>query len=174
MKNVYKLIVIGLCFTLIGCGSHVQHTQDSDNYAYNGEKYCKVELSINKDATEDPNDIVRFDGEELRNMIERKLGICGLMNEKSVKSVKIEITDIRIRSSFNAFMWGVMAGDDHIEGDIILIGDNGEPQYTFNVSASYALGGFAGMDETRMSWLFEEFSKLAVAEIAGEEATKIN
>jgi hypothetical protein len=40
--------------------------------------------------------------------------------------------------------------------------------HRFTVSASYALGGFAGMNETRMSWLFEKFSELTVAEIKGE------
>jgi hypothetical protein len=71
-------------------------------------------------------------------------------------------------------MWGVMAGNDHIKGNVTLIKDNGEPQHTFSVSASYALGGFAGMNETRMGWLFEEFSKLAVAEIAGDKANTNN
>ena len=65
------------------------------------------------------------------------------------------ITDIRVRSTFNAFMWGFMAGDDHIVGDVSLIGDKGEPRHTFKISASYALGGFAGMNETRMGWPFQ-------------------
>jgi hypothetical protein len=43
--------------------------------------------------------------------------------------------------------------------------------HTFDVSASYALGGFAGMNETRMSWLFEKFSELTVDEIIGKKAS---
>jgi len=170
MKFMYQFIAIGLCVTLFGCASKIERLQDSVAYNYNGEKFCKVELSINKNATEDLNDIARFDERKFLDMIERKIGACGLLDEKSVNRIKIEITDIRIRSSFNAFMWGVMAGNDHINGDITLIGANNKPLYSFKVSASYALGGFAGMNETRMSWLFEEFSKLTVAEITGKES----
>jgi hypothetical protein len=104
-------------------------------------------------------------------MIQRKLAVCGVIDENSPKKVSIEITDIRVRSSFNAFMWGFMAGDDHILGDVTLTEGDGKPLHTFNVSASYALGGFAGMNETRMSWLFEEFSELTVEEILGEQAS---
>ena len=45
---------------------------------------------------------------------------------------------------------------------------DGKPVHHFDVSASYALGGFAGMNETRMSWLFEKFSELTVNEIMGK------
>jgi hypothetical protein len=111
---------------------------------------------------------VRFEEDKLREMIQRKLEVSGLLDEGSTKKVSIEITDIRIRSSFNAFMWGFMAGDDHIDGQVSLIDNDGKPIHSFTVSASYALGGLAGMNETRMSWLFEKFSELTVAEIKGE------
>jgi hypothetical protein len=62
-----------------------------------------------------------------------------------------------------------MAGDDHIIGKVSLIGENGNPVHTFDVPASYALGGLAGMNETLMSWLFEKFSELTVAAIRGEK-----
>ena len=42
---------------------------------------------------------------------------------------------------------------------------DGKPLHTFDFSASYATGGFAGMNETRMSWLFEKFSELTVEEV---------
>jgi len=65
-------------------------------------------------------------------------------------------------------MWGFMAGDDHIVGAVSLVGDTAAPRHTFKVSASYALGGLAGMNETRMGWLYEEFAKLTPAEINGD------
>ncbi len=167
MKFFCQLLTACLCFALIGCASNVQRPSDLAAYAPSGEKFCKVELSINKEATTDLNDIARFEDDKLRDMIERKLGACGLMDTAAINQVRIEITDIRIRSAFNAFMWGVMAGNDHIHGDVTLLGADGTPLHTFKVSASYALGGLAGMNETRMSWLFEEFSKLTVAEITG-------
>jgi hypothetical protein len=39
---------------------------------------------------------------------------------------------------------------------------------SFEVSASYALGGLAGgQDDARLSWLYEKFAELASKEITG-------
>ena len=137
-------------------------------YTYRGEKYGIVELTVSKDATDDPNDIVRFDDKKLKEMIKKKLEVVELFDENMISKVNVEITDIRIRSAFNAFMWGDMAGNDHIQGDVRLLDNDGKLIHKFHVSASYALGGFAGLDEARMGWLFEKFSELTVQEIAGE------
>jgi hypothetical protein len=170
MKSLSKLFVVALLLTLISCSSKVQRPQDeTTSYSYAGEKYGAVELTVNKEASEDLNDIVRFDDKKLLEMIKKKLDIAGLIDKNKISKVKVEITDIRIRSSFNAFMWGVMAGNDHIRGDVSLLDTDGKIIYKFHVSASYALGGFAGFNETRMGWLFEEFSKLTLEEIAGEQ-----
>lgn len=172
MKLVWKILALGLLGLLISCSSKIQRPQENTGYEYTGEKYGQVELLVNNKATDDLNDRVRFDDNKLERMIQKKLEVAGLINEDSVCKVKIEITDIRIRSSFNAFMWGVMAGDDHVVGDVTLLGEDEKPIYKFNVSASYALGGFAGMNETRMSWLFEEFSELTLKEIISKKTAK--
>jgi hypothetical protein len=160
--------IIAFCAALTACASSVERPQSASTYSYDGSKFAVVEMTVREDATEDPNDRVRFEEDKLREMIQRKLEVSGLLDEGSTKKVSVEITDIRIRSSFNAFMWGFMAGDDHIDGQVSLIGGDDMPMHRFTVSASYALGGFAGMNETRMSWLFEKFSELTVAEIKGE------
>ncbi|MCP3874480.1 MAG: DUF4410 domain-containing protein [Desulfobacteraceae bacterium] len=174
MKSLLKITALFLILTCISCSSKAQRPQEHSNYEYSGEKYAKVELSINKTASKDLDDIVRFDDKKLCEMIEKKLAVSGLIEEASSNKVKVEITDIRIRSSFNAIMWGVMAGDDHITGDVSLIGEDGRTICKFEIYASYALGGFAGMNETRMSWLFEKFSELTLKEIAGERMAKAN
>jgi hypothetical protein len=170
MERLYRLLVVVLCVAMTACASSVKRPDSVADYRYDGSKFCRVELTVNKDATKDPNDRVRFDDKALRDMIQRKLEVYGVVDENSPKKVSIEIMDIRVRSSFNAFMWGFMAGDDHILGNVTVTGDDGNPMHSFNVSASYALGGFAGMNETRMSWLFEKFSDLTVAEIIGKNA----
>jgi hypothetical protein len=163
------LLVVG-CLFLTACASSVQRRPDSDSYRYGGEKFSKVDLSVDPVATEDPNDLVRFENQKLQSIIERGLQASGLIDPASLSMVKVVITDIRVRSTFNAFMWGFMAGDDHIVGDVSLLGEAGTVRHIFKVSASYALGGLAGMNETRMGWLYEEFAKLTVAEIKGASA----
>ena len=170
MKKWMVCALVVVCAFVAACASSVQRRQDGVESRPAGEKFSRVELTVDPAATTDPNDLVRFEDQKLQAMIERNLEASGLIDKASLSLVRVVITDIRVRSTFNAFMWGFMAGDDHIVGDVSLIGDKGEPRHTFKVSASYALGGFAGMNETRMGWLFEEFSKLTLAEIKGEPA----
>ena len=174
-KLFNALLAMSILLMIVGCSSKVHHPQamsESTTETVYNKKFSKVDLTVNEDATKDPNDIVRFDDAKLRNMIEKKLSVSGLITEDSNYSIKIEINDIRIRSSFNAFMWGIMAGADHIKGTVMLLDENKTPFHTFDVSAMYGLGGFAGFNETRMGWLFEEFSKLTLDEIAGKQVAK--
>ena len=170
MKNL-TFLIFALLFFVAGCtASAVERINDSKVYRYDGQKFNKVELIIREDATDDLGDIIRFDQDELRNMIEHTLDVKGLKDVNSPNIVKVEINDVRVRSTSDAIMWGFMAGDDHIEGDILLLGENAVPFHAFHVSASYALGGLAGFKEIRMSWLYEEFSKLTLQEILDKKS----
>jgi hypothetical protein len=63
-------------------------------------------------------------------------------------------------------MFGVMAGDDHVNGRVRILDQANVPIRSFDVQASYALGGWAGgQDSMRMNWLYDKFSELAVAEL---------
>lgn len=102
-------------------------------------------------------------------MVKRRLENKGLMSNSAQSNLKVTITDVRVRSTFNAIMWGFMAGDDRIVGNVEIQGSGNKPVNKFEVSASYALGGFGGgQDDTRMNWLYEKFSELLVAELTGE------
>ena len=66
-------------------------------------------------------------------------------------------------------MFGFMAGDDHIKGEVIIRSPDGVEFQRFGVSASCALGGIAGgQTETRMGWLYETFAKHVVEELTGK------
>ncbi len=80
--------------------------------------------------------------------------------------ILVEVKDVRVRSNFSAVMWGFMAGNDHITGDIVIQNNNGSELDRFEVSVSYALGGLAGgMDSSRMGWLYETFAEETVKEL---------
>jgi hypothetical protein len=118
-----------------------------------------VELSPN--AKEQLAENVKFDADALSKKLELALKSNGLIASDGDFRLKVLVTDIRVRGTFNAVMWGFMAGDDHLNGDNILTRKEGdESVYQFKVKTSYALGGFAGgQDSMRMDWLYEEFSK---------------
>ncbi len=168
-KNILQVVTL-LMLTLLmsACTSSVERLDEEANYQYHNEKYRSIELQISPDATDDPDDLVRFNEEELKKVIEKRLKVHKVLDPASQNIINIEINDIRFRSEFNAFMWGAMAGNDQLRGDVQLIEENGRPIHTFHISTTYALGGFMGAQGTREDWLYEAFSKLMLEEILGE------
>jgi hypothetical protein len=86
----------------------------------------------------------------------------------------VVVDDIRVRGSFSAIMFGFMAGDDHLKGTATLYRHaDGKPLGSFGVKISYALGGWAGgQDTARLSWLYEEFSKKLAEELVQRRDAK--
>ena len=97
----------------------------------------------------------------MQNTLQRTLEANNLIAADGGYRLKVIVSDIRIRSTFNAVMWGFMAGDDHLQGHIVVLDLAGEPVNTFDASSSYALGGFGGgQDTSRLNWLYEDFSEM--------------
>jgi len=89
--------------------------------------------------------------------------------------VEILVTDMRVRSNFSAVAFGFLAGSDSVEGDVLVKDDKGKILNKFTVSASYALGGLAGgQDSARMGWLYEEFAKHTLNELQGIQSESEN
>jgi len=130
-----------------------------------------VNLSLSDDAKKLVGDNLKFNQETLRTTIERALNGQNLVKAEASQVLDIEITSFRTRSNFTAIMFGFMAGNDNVEGVVSVKDANGKVLKRAKVAASYALGGLAGgQDDARMSWLYEEFAKHTVAELAGAPA----
>ncbi len=80
--------------------------------------------------------------------------------------LNVEVTGIRVRSSFSAVMFGFMAGSDYVDSTVTFADADNHPVDHFKVSASYALGGIAGIDSMRMDWLYEKFTEKTLATLA--------
>jgi hypothetical protein len=94
--------------------------------------------------------------------------LCTVLTPDGDFRLKVVVNDVRVRGTFSAVMFGFMAGDDHLNGDSIVLRKEGdESVYEFKVKTSYALGGWAGgQDAMRMDWLYEEFSKKIAEKLA--------
>jgi hypothetical protein len=112
-------------------------------------------------AKEQLSDNVKFDIAALTRAIDRSFAAHKLVAEDGDFRLKIVITDIRVRSTFSAVMWGFMAGDDHVNGDgIVARVDDPSSTHEFKIKTSYALGGLGGgQDSMRMDWIYDEFAK---------------
>jgi hypothetical protein len=167
----------GILFTLIvlgGCASGVTRTDSHAGSVFKPSADIpinKVTVSMTDDVRTNLKDSTKFNQEDLRNTIQNTLAINKLYAAQNPASISLDVvvTRVRVRSTFNAIMWGAMAGNDAIEGNVTVKDSTGKVIDKFGVNTSYALGGFAGgQDGSRLGWLDEAFAKQVLAQFDGE------
>jgi hypothetical protein len=166
MKALPSLVMVTIVFALSACSGNVRVGDGPPNFAYNGEKFSTVKVELTPEAQGKLSDNVQFQAEQLQSNVQKRLSADGLWAADQPYRIEVAVKDIRVRSTFSAVMWGFMAGDDHIVGDVAVMDADNRAIYRFQVAASYALGGFAGgQDGTRMNWLYERFAVLTSKQI---------
>src|SRR5262249_51715199 len=148
-----SLVIPVLLWLLGGCASQVVEPDaaTTSKPAVKALESFSVELSPK--AKEQLADDVKFDPRALEAKLDRALRNKGLIATDGDFRLKVIVSDVRVRGTFNAVVWGFMAGDDHLNGDSVLFRKeiDDDPVYQFKVKTSYALGGFAGgQDAMRM------------------------
>jgi hypothetical protein len=174
-RTAFSVAVAALAAVLAGCASGVRHADDAAKreayFAGGGKLAREVTLSLDKNAQAQISGEARFSRDRLLSTVKSALEARGLLAQSpdaSLPTIEIVVTDVRVRSSFSAVMFGFMAGDDRIVGDMIARDSAGKELQRFSVSASYALGGFGGgQDEARMGWLYQTFAKELVNGLTG-------
>jgi hypothetical protein len=157
--------------TLAGCASGVKRDAGANPVKLSDPKVATVRIYLTEGAQKLHADNIKFNPEALRSTIQRSLEARQLLAAEARQRMEVEITDMRVRSTFSSIAFGFLAGADSVTGNVHVLGADGKPVSKFQVSASYALGGLGGgTDEARMSWLYEEFAKHAVNELLGIEA----
>ncbi len=118
----------------------------------------------------DVGENVKFDMLALKGMIERTLAPADLNIKDAPYTLDVEVTSVYVRGTFNAVMFGFMSGRDNVTGIVRVLDAKGAPVRSFEVSASYALGGFAGgQDGMRMNYLYEKFAELTRDNLSGSQ-----
>jgi Domain of unknown function (DUF4410) len=177
-----KLIsVVATVFVLAGCASGVTRapgTSAEGTSVPAFHQFSSVSLSMSDEAKQKAVDNLKFNPDELLSHVKRALEAKSLLDgsaDKPLPKLEVVVKDMRVRSNFSAIMWGFMAGADSIQGDIVLTDPTGRALERFGVSASYALGGLAGgQDSTRMSWLYEKFAEETVKELAKQQQAVVS
>lgn len=172
------LALVVLAGVLGGCASGVKRADDPGKrqavFSREGAVARDVTLSLDKSAQAQLAENLKFDRNRLLSMVKQALDSKNLLAKTPAAGlpiVEIIITDIRVRSNFTAIMFGFMAGEDRIAGEVIVRDGGGTELQRFAVTVSYALGGLAGgQDDARMGWLYESFAKELVTELTGAAA----
>ncbi len=166
-----RIVTIGMVAALItGCAGEVKRQGNLvAPEKLSVQKYKQVTVSLDDKAQSQLSDNVQFDPDRLRDTIQRVMKAKGMIAPNAQDKLDIKITDIRFRSNFSAIMFGFMAGSDHVTGTLKPLDPADKPLDTFEVSASYALGGLGGgQDDARMGWLYDKFAELTVKELTGQ------
>jgi hypothetical protein len=166
MRSFAILIVMSL---VSACASQVVEPETATTPKPTVKALESFSVELSPKAKEQLAKDVKFDTNALSTKLDFVLKSRGLIASDGDFRLKVVVTDVRVRGTFDAVMFGFMAGDDHLNGDSILLRKEGdESVYQFKVKTSYALGGLAGgQDAMRMDWLYEEFSKKIADKLVG-------
>jgi hypothetical protein len=177
-KTLILIIAVGLpLLFLSGCASGYTRGPEAKGIAEfkasSANPVSKVTVELTPEVKEKLKDSLKFDQQSLLGKIELALSNHELLNKAKkdgATELHVTVTHVRVRNTFNAVMWGAMSGNDSIEGDVTIKDGSGATLDQFHVDSSYALGGFAGgQDSVRMNWLYEAFSTQVVSALTGED-----
>ncbi len=166
-----------LAAALAACSSSVTRAPETGlqqpQFDDPGEKAGNLTVSLSDQGREEAAENLKFNQHELHDTVKRALELNDLLTpevDPALPEIEIVVTSVRSRSNFSAVMFGFLAGDDHINGDVIVRAPDDSEKQRFSINASYALGGLAGgSDEVRMDWLYETFAEHVLEELSGKQ-----
>lgn len=167
--NYTIALFVAATLVLGACAGNVKRTDGAPAYRHDGRKFAAVQVALDERVRATQADQPGFDPRALEQAVTRELETAGLLDNGADRTIEIRVTNLRLRSTGAAVMFGIMAGTDQLAGTVALRDRDRGVRNTFDVSASYGLGGFAGgQNDARIGWLYEEFARLTVAEIVGD------
>ena len=90
-----------------------------------GQKFDSVSVSLSEEMKGKLSDNLTFNTDEFKNTVKNAFEGSGLRSPPPRNIlINILLTDIRVRSVFNAVMFGFMAGDDHLVGTVTITDKN--------------------------------------------------
>ena len=165
------LCIAAIVLLCAACAGTAHRTEGPGAAAVAGTLRVKsVEARLSTKAKEQLADNIKFDLNTLRSTIERSLSASNLEDAGVAATLDVEVTNVYIRGSFTATMFGFFAGADNIAGNVRVLDPEGRVLRSFDVDASYALGGFAGgQDSLRLNYLYEKFAELTRDQLRAEK-----
>ena len=117
LRNFATLVAISF---LTACASQVVEPDAATTTRPLVKALRGFSVELSPKAKEQLADDVKFDVNALYKKLEITLARAQLIADDGDYRLKVVVTDVRVRGTFSAVMWGFMAGDDHLNGDSIL------------------------------------------------------
>lgn len=171
-----RLLVIALlALTMAACSTAVTRSPEAGlqtpQFDAPGKKAGDFKVQLTDQARVQAVGTGLFDQTKLQGMIRQALETSNILSpapDPARPTVEITVTEVKVRSSFSAVMWGFLAGDDHIYGTVVVRAPDQTVLQEYVVESSYAFGGLAGGEVgARMNWLYESFAEHVAAELTG-------
>jgi len=161
MRSRILLVAIAVML-MTACAGTAVRKEGTDVQATAGVLKIKaVQTRMSDKAKAQLPDNIKFDMGAMSSTIERALSASGLEDPNSAGTLDVEVTNVYVRGTFSAVMFGFLAGVDNIAGNVRVIDANGNVLRRFETSASYAFGGAGGgQDGIRLNYLYEKFAEL--------------
>lgn len=167
LKNIIASLLLAF---VTACASTVHMADGSNGYIYKGEKYGQITVVMSNEVREDSAKSYRVRQLDLDSRMKSSLLDNGAYDEASSRKIEVVINKIHVRNEFNVAFFGPFAGADSLDGTVNLIDEAGGTKASFNVIASYALGGNnLGRNEYRLTWLGVKFAELAAETVTGKK-----
>ena len=173
-RHTPRLAPMLMVLVLSACAAGIQRAPEialqAPQFDDLGERAGGLTIKLSEDGAKAAGENINFNMDTLRQAIHRSLEVKNLIAKESdstLPTINVNITSVRARSTFAAIMFGFMAGDDLIRGDVEVRAPSGAVLQKFGVSVSYALGGVAG-GPARMAWLYKTFAEHVVKELTGQ------
>jgi hypothetical protein len=156
------LSIVAIALLLSACAGTAVRKESADSPATAGAlKVSSIQSRVSPGAKEQLPDNIKFDLNVLNSTIERAVSSANLRDSAAANTLDVEVTNVYIRGTFSAVMFGLFAGADNITGNVRILDPNGKALRSFDVTASYAFGGAAGgQDSIRINYLYEKFAEL--------------
>lgn len=155
-----------ILLALVACASTVTRRPGAD-WHYAGQQFGAVHVTLTPTAERKLEDHSEFDPWQLEAAMAHALEARGLLNRESPYRLDVQVTDLRVRSTFWAFMLSFVYGADRVVGHVTLRQPaTGRRLHSFIVKAYNALAGWVTLPaNVRTEWLYDEFAELTVKEI---------
>lgn len=162
-----KTALLLISSTLMMSCAYNTKNYDDVGVDYRGPvKAEKLELTLTPEVEQKLKDNTAFHESDMKKTLNTRLAAAGYLKPGEKNTIEVTVTNIRTRSSFNAFVFSGLAGADMICGDVVVTDPSGKTIRSFEVSVAYALGGWGtSVDIVRMTWLYDKFSDLIVEEL---------
>ena len=163
MKKISNFaFAFALTLTLAACGGSVKRMDEPSSVQATGAlKVVESKVGLSDEAKKKLADNIKFDPTAFASTIDRTISASGLVDKVTGNTLQVTVTSVYIRGTFSAVMFGVLAGADNITGNVKVVDSTGKALRSFEVSASYAFGGWGGgQDGIRMNYLYEKFAEL--------------